>query len=92
MEELKDLIRGFLSRPSLAKNYRKAQIAHAWSEIVGEEIAAKTRPGELNRGVLKITCANSVWANELSLMSAKIVEEINKVVGKQTVKRLTFRT
>src|SRR4029453_11781903 len=39
-----------------------------WRRIVGDRVAARTRPGRLRDGTLTIHVASAVWAQELSLL------------------------
>jgi predicted nucleic acid-binding Zn ribbon protein len=41
--------------------------------------------------VLTITCADAVWAAELDLMSAELVERLNQTLGEELIQRLRCR-
>jgi predicted nucleic acid-binding Zn ribbon protein len=41
--------------------------------------------------VLTITCADSVWAAELDLMSAELVERLNESLGDELIRQLRCR-
>lgn len=60
-----------------------------WKKIVGPNIAERTEPAQLLRGVLVVKCATSAWANELSLHAAQIVERLS--AAGFAVKELRFR-
>ena len=47
-----------------------------WREAVGPRIADRARPVVIERGILTILVATSVWANELQMLSKEIVERI----------------
>jgi hypothetical protein len=47
-----------------------------WRALVGPRIADRTRPIALERGVLVVKVATSVWANELSLLAPHILEKL----------------
>jgi Dna[CI] antecedent, DciA len=47
-----------------------------WRRIVGDRVAARTRPGQLRSGTLTIHAASAVWAQELSLLSTTIIERL----------------
>ena len=48
----------------------------AWRETVGARIAERSHPMTLERGVLTVRAATSVWANELQLLSDPIRERL----------------
>lgn len=51
-----------------------------WNKIVGKEIARFAHVTYYKDGVLYISVPATVWANELSTHSSKIIEEMNKEV------------
>lgn len=60
-----------------------------WKRIVGPNIAERTEPAQLARGVLVVKCATSAWANELSLHTEQIVARLS--AAGFAVKELRFR-
>jgi hypothetical protein len=49
---------------------------HVWKEAVGIRIAERAKPVAIERGVLIVRVATSVWATELSLLTTTIVERL----------------
>jgi len=47
-----------------------------WKDAVGIRIAERAKPVSLERGVLIVKAATSVWATELSLLSAGLVSRL----------------
>jgi hypothetical protein len=60
-----------------------------WRKAVGPRIADRARPIALERGVLVVKVATSVWANELSLLAPQLVEKL--AASGVEVKSLRFR-
>jgi hypothetical protein len=60
-----------------------------WPEIVGEDIAAHSRPGELARGVLVIVTQSSAWSHQLSFLSDRILQALRRHTD--GIERLRFR-
>ncbi|UQA61661.1 DUF721 domain-containing protein [Polyangium aurulentum] len=50
--------------------------ARDWEAAVGSRIAARARPVKLERGILYVRTASSTWAQELSLLSNPILEQL----------------
>ncbi len=51
-------------------------------------IAAEARPVAERGGVLTVSCAASVWAQELDLMAPAILERLNSALGRGAIARL----
>lgn len=49
---------------------------HVWAQAVGLRIAERARPVALDRGVLTVRAATSVWASELSLLAPEILARL----------------
>lgn len=60
-----------------------------WRDAVGLRIAERARPVALERGVLTLRVATSVWANELSLLAPTILERLR--AQRVPVTELRFR-
>jgi len=60
----------------------------AWPKVVGDLIAKETYPSSLKGGVLTITCSSSVWAQELDLLSRKVLERLADEFGNSPAQRL----
>jgi predicted nucleic acid-binding Zn ribbon protein len=72
----------------LAPDTLLADVQRAWPDAVGTVIAAQAGPTAERAGVLTISCAASVWAQELDLMAPQIVERLNASLRRGQVKRL----
>jgi predicted nucleic acid-binding Zn ribbon protein len=65
-----------------------AEVQRAWPEAAGEVFAANSMPDGEREGVVRVACASSVWAQELDLMSERVVEALNEALGRPAVRRL----
>lgn len=68
-----------------------AAIQAAWSNAVGEQLAAVAVPVSERDGTLTIECADTVWAQELDLMQGTLLERLRREVGEQAPQALRFR-
>ena len=68
-----------------------ARTQSAWTPIVGSLIAANTAPTAEREGVLTVSCAASVWAQELELMGPELIARINARLGPGTSRELRLR-
>ncbi|HEX7244783.1 MAG TPA: DUF721 domain-containing protein [Solirubrobacterales bacterium] len=68
-----------------------AALQLAWAEAVGEQIAAVASPVSERSGEAVIACADSVWAQELDLMQAELLERLRSCLGEAAPRALQFR-
>jgi predicted nucleic acid-binding Zn ribbon protein len=75
---LADALTSYLRQAGLTKRVQQAGIIEEWAQLVGPQIAAVTAPESVTPdGVLRVRVATAPWANELSLMSPKILGKLN---------------
>ncbi len=75
---LADALASYLKRSGFAKRIQQAGVIEAWPELVGPQIAAVTAPESVTPdGLLRVRVATAAWANELSLMTPRILARIN---------------
>jgi predicted nucleic acid-binding Zn ribbon protein len=75
---LADALTSYFRQAGLTKRVQQAGIIEEWAELVGPQIAAVTAPESVTPdGLLRVRVATAAWANELSLMSPKILARLN---------------
>jgi hypothetical protein len=93
-EHLKDLktILGTMLRTMDSPPQREQfRVWDIWEEVVGPQIAGKTRPEALRNGVLVVSVTSSVWMQELSFMKQKILDRINQTLASRTIREIRFK-
>ena len=65
-----------------------AEIQMVWADAAGEAFAAAAQPASERDGVLTVHCVSSVWAQELDLMSERVIDGLNERLGRPAVSRL----
>jgi predicted nucleic acid-binding Zn ribbon protein len=65
-----------------------AEVQRAWPAAAGEAFAAQSTPTGERDGVITVACASAVWAQELDLLSERVVERLNEGLGRQAVRGL----
>jgi predicted nucleic acid-binding Zn ribbon protein len=68
-----------------------AALQAAWAETVGEQIAAVSNPVSERGGEVLVSCADSVWAQELDLMQDQLLRRLRDRLGEQAPRSLRFR-
>jgi predicted nucleic acid-binding Zn ribbon protein len=72
----------------LAPQTLLSDVQRAWLEAVGPTVAAQAQPTAERGGVVTVSCAASVWAQELDLMAPQIIGRLNEVLAQGAVSRL----
>ena len=78
--------RGWRPRPC------SPQVQRAWPEAAGEAFAAAARRSPSASGVVTVACGSAVWAQELDLMSERVLERLNAALGRPAVRRLRVQS
>jgi predicted nucleic acid-binding Zn ribbon protein len=71
-----------------------ALVQREWQAAVGAAIAAEAEPVEERNGTIMVVCGSAVWAQELELLRASLLQQLNgriaSATGHQPVKELRF--
>ena len=68
-----------------------AAVQAAWADVVGDQLADVAAPVSERAGTLTIECADAVWAQELDMMQAQILERLRAKLGDRAPVALRFR-
>jgi predicted nucleic acid-binding Zn ribbon protein len=68
-----------------------AAVQAAWSQAVGERVAAVATPVSERAGTLTVECVDGVWAQELDLMQDQLLERLRDELGDRAPAALRFR-
>ncbi len=73
-----EALKEYTARAGLARRLDLAQAVDDWADRVGPQLAAVTRAESVTPdGILRVRVPSSAWANELSLMTPKILAKMN---------------
>jgi predicted nucleic acid-binding Zn ribbon protein len=75
-------------RDELAPQTLLSEVQRVWPTAVGSDIAGHAQPTAERGGVLVVSCAASVWAQELDLLAPVILERLNEALGDRRLSRL----
>jgi predicted nucleic acid-binding Zn ribbon protein len=68
-----------------------AAVQRHWSEAVGEQVAEEAWPDGEHGGRVTIRCRSAVWAAELTMLEAVLLEQLNgRLSGDRQVLALKF--
>ena len=69
-----------------------ARVQAVWEPTTGPAIAAAARPTAERDGVLVVSCAAAVWAQELDLIGGELIPRLNAALGDEAIRELRCRT
>jgi predicted nucleic acid-binding Zn ribbon protein len=72
----------------LAPQTTLAEVQRIWPAAVGDELARQSTPTAERTGVLTVSCADAMWAQELDLMSVQILAALNGRLRSESIRRL----
>lgn len=76
---LGDALSAWLDKSGLDRRLDLAQAVERWAQVVGPQVAAVTKAEAVNgEGTLWVRVTTSAWANELSLMTPRILGALNR--------------
>jgi predicted nucleic acid-binding Zn ribbon protein len=80
-----------MAREQAAPQTPLAAVQAIWPEAVGPELAARADPVAEREGEVTVECADAVWAQELDLMQAQLLERLRERLGEAAPTSLRFR-
>jgi predicted nucleic acid-binding Zn ribbon protein len=88
---LGDVMSQLLSRRGYAHVQAAASCESAWREAVGQKLAPFTRPGDVRRGTLQVTVANSSVLQELAFVKTQVVKRLAQLAPEHKIRSVKFR-
>ena len=89
-KNIKSILGEFISKNALSDGIDSARAQQIWRALLGENITAYTKDVTLQQDVLIVKLTSSVLRQELSYGKDKIIEMMNKSLGKNKVRDIRF--
>lgn len=86
-----DVIAQLVQRRGYAQVRAASEWNQAWQDAAGEHFARVTEVGQLRRGVLEVTAANSLVMQELGFEKERILAALQAARPEAGLKQLRFR-
>ena len=80
-ESVQKILTSALSKFGLDKDIARYQFVLHWKDIVGEDIAQRTRPECFRNGALVVRVKDSSWAQELSFQKEVILKKLRNFIS-----------
>ena len=86
-----DLLESIVKNNKLSDVMICSQIDEIWKNLHDSKLSEYARIQSFSNGNLFIQTRSSTWRAEIQLRSAKLIEEINKKLGSELIKKLIIR-
>ena len=91
LDSVASVLAGLAHRLGLESKLLETRLRRQWSEIVGRQIAAHTRPDQIRFKKLYVYVQHSVWLQQLTYLKPDLLEKINAAAGESLVSDLILR-
>jgi predicted nucleic acid-binding Zn ribbon protein len=85
-----ELLPTVLKSIGLGQRLKEQEVLGIWAQVVGEEIAARTQPLRVERGVLYVRVDHSAWLQELHFMEKEILRKLKEKAPDVELVRIRF--
>ncbi len=83
-----DVLKRYLARAGFGERLQQATVVEDWPKIVGDKIAAISRPEAVTQdGTLFVRVTSAPWMQELQLLTPELL----KRMGSTKIKRIVWR-
>lgn len=91
LDSIASILSGIAHRFGLETKMLEYRLRRRWPEIVGEQIAAHTRPEQIRFKKLYLSVHNSVWLQQLTYLKPVLLQKVNDVAGQPMVTEIVMR-
>ncbi len=85
---LGEILEALKANSKLGAHLDHAQIWERWEDLAGPELARRSHPMKVRRGVLTVATVSPVWMHRFSYEKTNIIDRINKILTTQTVEEI----
>lgn len=88
--EVADIVHGIVGKLGLGADVAIDALRDRWPDIVGADLARRSRPASLTNGTLAIAVKGAVWMFELRRAQGKLLAAVRATPSGRDVARLSF--
>jgi hypothetical protein len=89
-ETIGEILLKVLKKRNIPHNETNRRLLDLWKRAVGPQIAARTLPETLKRGILYVRVSAAVWLHQLQFLKEEIILKFNELSGKDEIRSLFF--
>lgn len=69
---------------------KNARVVDAWRQLLPEQLSDNSRIAGISGGVLRVEVETGPYMHELRLISAELIEQLERMCGSGTIKRIVL--
>ncbi len=85
---LSELIKERIAGAGLKGAVREKAALKLWTEVVGAKTASVTNAERVQKGILYVSCKDSMWAQQLHFLRPVIIKKLNERLGEDIIKEI----
>ncbi|MCC9606756.1 DUF721 domain-containing protein [Blastopirellula sp. JC732] len=86
-----DLVAGLMARSGYAQVQSADALQEAWAKAAGEEVAAHSRAGNVNRGKLEVWVENSAISQAISFQKREILKQLQNILPDRRIEEIRIK-
>ncbi len=90
MKSVGSVLSHFLDRIASDEEIALVFLSELWPQIVGKDLASKSRPLALRDKRLLLSVPSEIWAKELAQLRKMLVHTVNKHWNLQLIEKIDF--
>lgn len=87
-QPISSVIGKIMSSFGISKTYYGWMVVEKWPEIVGKELAKRSKAIRFEDGVLFVAITDDVWRQEISMKSDEIIAQIHSYPFGRSIKQI----
>ncbi|MFQ6609214.1 MAG: DUF721 domain-containing protein [Fidelibacterota bacterium] len=88
--QLSDAIKNLFQDSTISAKIDAARLEKVWMETVGDIVSENTKIVKIIGNKLTVKTSGPAWRNELMMRKPEILEKLNEIQKKITIKEITF--
>jgi predicted nucleic acid-binding Zn ribbon protein len=85
-----DVLPSVLKRLGLEQRFKEQEVLTLWPDVVGPELASRTRASRIDKGVLFVHVDHGAWMQELHFIEKKLLLKLRAAAPGVELKRIRF--
>lgn len=85
-----DVLRQTIEETDMQSRLDELRAAELWPQIIGEHVASLTMKPFVRSGVMTIRVVDAALRNELSMHRTRLINEFNRIMGKEVIHAIRF--
>jgi len=91
IDKLSVTLARLLSARGMSGTLHEYRVHGRWEKIVGAAVARHAQPVSVRGKKLALVVDSPAWMQQLSLLKPVIIEKVNSVVGRETIRDITLK-